>query len=174
MAGLIGGSIRIGTHEYEFDLLPVEKGLPLRWELIGMMGEPLLQSLAGVLAGSQSIGDLDVDKVLASMSALFSRLDPGFVYKLQETFVAHTRYRGAGDWTPLSRTWQVHFAGKYHELDALTWAHLRANYLSFLDDSDVWQAIRRAGQQALSAAQSRRNSSQTGTSGASSVASASQ
>ena len=175
MAGLTGPTVRIGAHDYQFDLLPVEQGHPLRWELIGMLGEPLLQSLAGIAEG-KSVAELNVETILKGLSGLFSRLDPRFVWRLQEVFVSHTRYRGRApdaEWVQLAKTWQVHFAGRYHELDQLTWAHLRANYLGFLDDSGVWQALSRAGQQALSAAKSRATSPSTGTSGASSVASAS-
>jgi hypothetical protein len=177
MAGLIGPTIRIGAHEYRFNLLSVEEGLPLRWELIAMLGEPLLQSLAGAVVSIEAgkgIGELNVESTLSKLSGLFNRLDPRFVFRVQQTFVRATEYRGAGEWTNLERTWQVHFVGKYHELDLLTWAHLRANYLSFLDDSDVWQMMSRAGQQVLSAAKSRATSPSTGTSGGSSVASASQ
>jgi hypothetical protein len=174
MAGLSAHQVRIGGYDYEFHLLPVEVGHPLRWELIGLLGEPLIAGLGSMAAG-KSVGDLDVDKLLVGLSGLFSRLDPRFVLRLQQTFVEHTRYRQVGgQWVDLSATWMVHFAGRYHELDGLTWAHLRANYLGFLDDSTVWQAVRRAGSQVLSAAQSRSTSASTGTSGASSVASASQ
>lgn len=177
MAGLLGPEIRIGAHEYRLTLLPVEVGLPLRWELIALLGEPLLQSIAGVvesLEAGKGLGELNVETALAKIGGLFNRLDPKFIYRLQQTFVGKTEYRGQGQWTNLERTWEVHFVGKYHELDVLTWAHLRANYLSFLDDSGVWQAMSRAGQQVLSAAKSRATSPSTGTSGGSSVASASQ
>lgn len=170
MAGLSAHTARIGSFEYEFNLLPVEIGHPLRWELIGLLGEPLLQSLAGAAEG-KGLGELEVDKVLSGLAGLFQRLDPKFVWRLQQTFVNVTRYRGlGGEWTELSRTWQVHFAGKYHELDQLTFAHLKANYLAFLDDSAGWQALVRAGQRALSGAPFPSTSPSTGTSGASSVA----
>lgn len=174
MTGLAAHHVRIGGFDYEFHLLPVEVGHPLRWELIGTLGEPLVAGLGSMAAG-KSLGDIEVDKLLGSLSGLFSRLDPKFVLKLQQTFVAHTRFRQpGGQWVDLGAAWLVHFAGRYHELDQLTWSHLRANYLGFLDDSAAWQALRRAGQQALSAAQSRTTSPLTGTSGGSSVASASQ
>jgi hypothetical protein len=171
MMGLPAHTVRIGSHEYEFNLLPVEVGHPLRWELIGLLGEPLLQALAGAAEG-KGLGDMEVDKVLAGLSGVFRRLDPKFVMRLQQTFVSVTRYRGlGGEWTDLGRTWVVHFAGKYHELDQLTFEHLKANYLSFLDDSAGWQALVRAGQRALSGATSPSTSHATGMSGASSVAS---
>jgi hypothetical protein len=171
MTGLAAHHARIGGFEYEFNLLPVEVGHPLRWELIGMLGESLMGSLGSLVAG-KSVGDLEVDKLLAGMSGLFARLDPKFVLRLQLTLIQHTRYRApGGQFVDLGATWQVHFAGRYHELDQLTFAHLRANYLSFLDDSPAWQALHRAGLQVLSAAPSRSTSASTGTSGASSVAS---
>lgn len=173
MAGLPSQTVRIGAYEYEFTLLPVEVGHPLRWELIALLGEPLLNALGSAAVG-KSVGDLEVDKVLAGLSGLFGRLDPKFIMRLQQTFIGVTRYRGlGGEWTELSRTWQLHFSGKYHDLDQLTLAHLRANYLGFLDDSPAWRALLRAGQQALSGVQSRTISSPTGTSGVSSVASGS-
>jgi hypothetical protein len=178
MPGLNGPTIRIGAHDYRLTLLQVEVGLPLRWELIGVFGEPLLQSMAGIvekLEAGKTMGDLNVEDALSKLAGLFKRVDPRFMYKLQETFVGKTEYRGdGGEWTNLARTWQLHFAGNYHELDQLTWAHLRANYLSFLDDSGVWQAMSHAGHQVLSAARSRPTSPSTGTSGESSVASVSQ
>lgn len=173
MTGLPTQAVHIGSFDYEFTLLQVEVGHPLRWDLIGLLGEPLMQALAGAVAG-KDIGDLEVDKVLSGLSSLFRRLDPKFVMRLQQTFIGVTRYRGlGGEWTELGQTWQLHFAGKYHELDQLTWAHLRGNYLGFLDDSVVWPALVRAGQRALSAVRSRTTSPSTGTSGESSVASAS-
>lgn len=174
MTGLPAHHVRIGGFEYEFHLLPVEVGHPLRWELIALLGESLVAGLASLVSG-KSLGDLEVDKLLAGMPGLFARLDPKFVMRVQQTCVAHTRFRQlGGQWVDLGAAWQVHFAGRYHELDQLTWSHLRANYLGFLDESPVWQALRRAGQQALSAAQSRTTSPSIGTSGGSSVASASQ
>lgn len=177
MSGLIGPELRIGAHDYRITLLNVEVGSPLRWELIALIGEPLLQTMSGVLESIEAgkgLGDLNVETTLAKLAGLLSRLEPRFMHRLQETFVKSTEYRGAGDWTRLERTWQVHFAGKYHELDQLTWAHLKANYLPFLDDSGVWAAMYHAGQQVLSAAKFRVTSPSTGTSGGSSVASASQ
>jgi hypothetical protein len=171
MAGLPAHSIRVGGFEYEFNLLPVEDGHPLRWELIALLGESLMGSLGSLMTG-KSVADLEVDKLLGGLSGLFARLDPKFVLRAQLTFIRQTRYRApGGQFVDLSATWQVHFAGRYHELDQLTFAHLRANYLSFLDDSPVWQALSRAGLQVLSAAQSRSTSPSTGISGASSVAS---
>ncbi|HEV7717118.1 MAG TPA: hypothetical protein VGO53_16085 [Steroidobacteraceae bacterium] len=150
--------------------MPVEIGHPLRWELIGFLGEPLLQAAAAMVEG-KSVADTKVETLLVGLSGLFSRLDPRFVLRLQQTFINVTQYRSAGnDWIALAKTWPLHFAGKYHELDALTWAHLRANYLSFLDDSEGWRAFLRVGQRALSGATSPGTSPSTGTSGASSVA----
>ena len=170
MPGLSSKAVRIGSFEYEFTLLPVETGHPLRWELIALFGEPLLHTLAGIVAGN-SIGDVKVEQALSGLSSVLGRLDPRFIMRLQQTFIAATNYRGpGGEWTGLSQTWQLHFAGKYHELDQLTWAHLRFNYLSFLDDSTVWPALVRAGQRALSVVQSQTTSPSTGTSGVSSVA----
>lgn len=170
MPGLPTHRASIGGFEYEFPLLQVEVGHPLRWELIGLLGEPLMHALGTVVEG-KGLGDLNVETLLSGLSGLFARLDPKFVLRLQLTFVNVTRYRGlGGEWTGLSQTWQLHFAGKYHELDQLTFAHLKANYLSFLDDSDGWKALVRAGQRALSGAQSLSTSPSTGTSGASSVA----
>lgn len=173
MTGLAAHHVRIGGFDYEFNLLPVEEGHPLRWELIALLGESLMGSLGTLLAG-KSVGELEVDKLLGGMSGLFTRLDPKFVLRLQVTFINRTRYRApGGQWVEVGATWQVHFAGRYHELDQLTFAHLRANYLSFLDASPAWQALRRAGQQALSGVRSPSTSPSTGTSGASSVASGS-
>lgn len=176
MAGLPQHSVKIGAFEYSFALLPVETGHPLRWELIAFLGEPLVAAIAGMVAKAEagaavSFGDADVETLLAGLSRLFTRLDPKFVWKLQQTFIAATLYRAAGgEWTELSKAATIHFAGRYHDLDQLTFAHLRANYLGFLDDSAVFQALFRAGRQALSAAKSRSTSPSTGTSGASSVA----
>lgn len=168
--GLPSHSVTIGGFEYEFTVLPVESGHPLRWELIALLGEPLLQAGAAATMG-KGWEDLDVPKVLGELSRLFSRLEPAFVLKLQKVFIGVTKYRGpGGEWTPLERTWMLHFAARYHELDALTWAHLRVNYLGFLDDSAVWQEFLRVGRQVWSAAQSLTTSRSTGTSGASSVA----
>lgn len=173
MVGLAQQVVRIGACEYECTLLSVEVGHPLRWELIAMLGEPLVGAL-GQLATGKSLGDLNVESVLLGLSATLSRLDPRFVLRLQQTFVQATRFRQpGGQWVELSAAWQIHFAGKYHELDQLTAAHLRANYLGFLDDSATWQALSRAGHQVLSAAQSRTTSQPIGTSGASSAVSGS-
>jgi hypothetical protein len=167
--GLTGPTVQIGKYEYRVTLLSVEQGHTLRWELIALVGEPLLQSVAKVIETGDVTG-LNIEDTLRSLAALFQRLDPRFVYRLQETFVGATEYRGGGEWTKLANTWNQHFAGKYHELDALTWVHLKVNYLSFLDDSDVWQNLYRVGSQVLSAVKSRHTSPSTGTSGESSVA----
>jgi hypothetical protein len=174
MAGLLVSTITIGSFEYEFTILPTSKGHPLRIELLKLCGEPLVAAIADVLH-TGSLGDIDIDGALKGLAGIIARLDPAFVWRMQETFIGSTRFRALGQPTfvDLGPAVDVHFAGKYHELDQLTFAHLKVNYLPFLGDSAVWQALVSAGRQALSDVQSRRTSRRTGTSGASSVASGS-
>lgn len=171
MVGLQGGEVLIGQHLYQFSLLPVAQGHPLRWEMISVLGQSLMRALAQAAAGG-GLGETKVESILGDLASVLERLDPKFVLRLQKTFIDVTSYKdvGGGQWVDLSKTWEVHFAGRYHELDMLTWAHLKANYLSFLDGSAVWKAVVSAGARALSAAQSQRTSSSTGTSGESSAA----
>lgn len=170
MPGLSVTTVTIGSYEYECTLLEVGRGHPLRLELIRMCGEPLVAALAQVVR-TGSLGDLDVEGVLHGVAGILRNLDPAFIWRMQETFVGSTRFRAlGGQFVPLAPAWQLHFAGRYHELDQLTFAHVRANYLSFLADSAAWQALVSAGHQALSAAPSRPSSAPIGTSGASSVA----
>lgn len=171
MAGLLVSTITIGGFEYEYTMLPTGKGHPLRLELLKLCGEPLVAAIASVLY-SGSLGELDIDGALKGLAGIIGRLEPAFVWRMQETFIAATRFRALGQPTfvALAPAVDVHFAGKYHELDQLTFAHLKVNYLPFLADSGVWRALVSAGRQALSDVQSRATSPKTGISGASSVA----
>lgn len=123
----------IGESTYKVTQLGAKKGL----EVFGRLFQFIAPALGGLLdeaGGVKSIGDLELSAVGGAFKQLAARQVGAELQYFVDAFLPSIEHNGGkdGNFVKLSGVYELHFAGKVHELFQLLWFCVEVNYDGFL------------------------------------------
>jgi hypothetical protein len=126
----------IGESKYRVTQLPGKKGRKMLLRLYKVFAPVFGSLIEGLDGGKKSLGDISVNSISGSLSALAMTFKEEDLEIFCEQFSSMTQLEltpGENNWVPLDKHFDQHFAGNYGAM--FTWLGfcLEVNFASFFD-----------------------------------------
>jgi hypothetical protein len=124
---------KIGESTYRVTQLGAKRGL----EVFGRLFQFIAPALGGLLneAGSvKSLEDVELSAVGTAFKEIAARQVGSELQYFVDAFLPSIEYDGGkdGNFVPLAKVYELHMAGKIHDLFQLLWFCVEVNYAGFL------------------------------------------